>query len=407
MPPPPPDLPPARLAAQGAKVSRIVRCREYPFQARPVPGLAHLLSERDVVEVLNAAVPSTYRPSVGTLLHELKLWGPAFAFQKNMYGFWRTGAYVVETLLHDKLCVERTTFRDGSFLIESPYGVRVELLGVGADVNGRAEAHFGQLLKALGQANVASQTPVIPSSGRASTIDDLFQDAVLRYSHDHEPEFFACALAHWQSQAQWSNEFGEVFDFDQITNRLLDLPEGNGACAGCHVPYALVYILRLDEQQQVLSPEVRDAAMSRVKVIARMLEQRASPSGGWDKSWSGARAPSETSFGDALLDRLMVTGHHLEWIALAPTTLRPSHVAIGKSVNAIVADVKEFRSRGTPHWKTYPLITHAARAVSLIRCEDPFVLWNRWWQAGKLRSPVIAGRGTTHEEGGAEDPDMR
>jgi hypothetical protein len=86
----------------------------------------------------------------------------------------------------------------------------------------------GQLLKALAQANVSSTTLVTTASGKAGTVADIFQDAVMQFRLEKELEFMACSLALWLPAKSWTNQFGATFDFDDLF-RGSTVPSGEAA----------------------------------------------------------------------------------------------------------------------------------------------------------------------------------
>jgi hypothetical protein len=269
--------------------------------------------------------------------------------------------------------------------LDSPFGIRV-VQQRSADAEGyRAEAHFGQLLMVLGEADVPSDTQVTTASGHVGVVNDLYQDAVLRYSPDGELEFIACALAYWHPpQTTWLDQFGDEHNFDELLRRLISRPLGAGSCGGTHVPYAVVAILRVDDQYQIISSAMRQAARTWLITLGQLLEQRWSEAGGWDSKWASG-VEKTLMWGDDILDRITVTGHHLEWMALAPVDCRPSRIAIKRAAGALLSDIESLPPLRRRSFKTLLPASHAARALALLRCEDPFVVWSRYWKAGKLK----------------------
>lgn len=376
---------PARLAARGERISLMVKCRERPLKVLPTPGLANVVSEEALVSVLCRALPLWNPPSVPSAFHELKLWGRSAAFTKEMLGKERTGEFLVTTLLSDKLCRENTVKIGASYLLDSPFGIHPVLAGSDDAIEYRAEAHYGQLLMVLGEVGVPATTPVTTSSGRVGNVADIYQDAVMRFSLAHELEFIGCALAYWHPPHKtWKDQFGNEYSFDQLLSQLIALPLGKGACGGCHVPYTVVTILRVNEDFPILSNEVRDKARRWLTTLAQLLEYRLSASGGWDKSWSG-NSDARFIWGDDLLDRITATGHHLEWIALAPTGARPSDVTIERAVKALRQDVEALQPLAHRSFKTLLPVSHGARALALLRGDDPYSAWFKFWKSGRLK----------------------
>jgi hypothetical protein len=322
----------------------------------------------------------------------LKLWGAHSNFTDEMVGHSRSGAFTVETLLSDKACIANTTPGGMSFLLDSPYGIRVVEQGSLDSDETRGEGHFGQLLKALAEGDVPSAHAVTTASGRVGTIADLFQDAVLRFSFARELEFITCDLVYWLplGQRTWTNEYGSDVSFDDLMKELLARPYGKGACGGCHLPYAIVLILRLDEVSPVLSPSRRQEAISWLEGLAWHLETHQSSYGGWDRGWPG-ETPVRFMWGDPVLDRLTVTGHHLEWMALAPPQVLPSREVIRRAVNTIASDVAALNRIPGRSFKTLLPVAHAGRALVLLHGGDAFSLFSEAWRKGRIKIQRIGG----------------
>lgn len=170
----------ARLAARGETIPLLVRCRDKPIKVPPLAPVPSAVREEDAVTVLCAALPWWSPPTCPSAYHELKLWGPDCAFTREMIGVERTGRFLIETLCSDKACRANTVSVGGTYLLDSPFGIRVVLQGTADAVEYRAEAHYGQLLQILGEAGLPADDPITTSSGRVGSIRELYQDAVMR-----------------------------------------------------------------------------------------------------------------------------------------------------------------------------------------------------------------------------------
>lgn len=381
------EMCPARLAAHGKRLPLIVQCREHPVSISPHLELRGCVSHSDLVNVLSAAVPVWRPPTVAALIHELKLWGRDASFPSELLGgHERSSDSIIGALLSDKVCRSLVANGDaGSYLLDSPYGVRVTRSGSLDAVNHLAEGHFGQLLKALAEAGVPSTTPVTTASGQMASVSELFQDALLTYSPSQEQEFIACALARWlPPQRSWANEFDEQVSFDDVMQELLEIPQGKGACGGSHVAFAIVTLLRVEETFPILSRPLQQKGQQRLAGVSRILEQRELPEGGWDKSWSAEFQVNHIT-GDNWQDFITVTGHHLEWIALAPRALRPAEPVVRRATAALVREVSALTQVPSRSYKTELPAAHAARALCWLSGADPFETILTAWKVGELR----------------------
>lgn len=149
------------------------------------------------------------------------------------------------------------------------------------------------------------------------------------------------------------------------------------------MPYALAVISRVDEKYRLLSADVRRSLQQRLDSIIQILEKRQLSQGGWNSSWAGV-SDSRYLAGDDLLNRIMVTGHHLEWIAFAPKSSQLSKNMIRDAVKALRKDVTELQKRGRRLFKVEFPLCHAARALALLRGDDPFLVFKKNWDAKRF-----------------------
>ena len=378
-------LAPARLAARGERVPRLVQCREEPIRVFPSRQYSDIVEEDDLVAVLCGALPIWEPLIVPTAYHELRLWGREFRFTKEMLGAEVTGDFLVQTVLNDSACRANTTSEGGDYLLDSPFGIRVVRSGTEDIIEFRGEGHLGQLLMVLGVVGVPSKTQASTSAGHTGTVADIYQDAVFRFSTSDELEFIGCALALWHPpQKTWTDQYNVEHSFDELLDKLITIPHGRGSCGGCHVPYSVNLILRVDEQYRILSPEVRRRGKEWLDHLSRRLEMLEISGGGWDKSW-GLEQQIGRIYGDEVLDKITVTGHHLEWIALASTdVIIPAKEVLRRAVLALRRDVEALPLLSHRSFKSLLPVSHGALALALMRRADPFGSWVRSWKEGKV-----------------------
>ena len=285
---------------------------------------------------------------------------------------------MVETLLSDTLCADRTANEDirpgrgGSFLIDSPYGISVIQSGSYDAVEYRAEPHYGKLTQVMGEIGLPLATRVTTSSGRVGTLADVLQDTIMRFSWDRELEFIGSSLAFWlPPERSWTNQFGEKFTFDELVMKLLRRPLGEGCCCGCHVPYAVAMILRADGQHPVLSTRVRQLAFSWLRRVSETLEKNQLPDGGWERDW-GNTGQERLAYNDPALSRITLIGHHLEWMAFVPSEYRLPNKAIAKAVIRVEKEIDELPPLPYRSFKALLPCSHVARALCCCKGVDPF-----------------------------------
>ncbi len=371
-----PDIP-ARRATRGEKLPLLIKVREWPIQLEPISGLEDCVADEQLSKALRASLPLWHPPSVPSLVHELKLWGKDCVFTKEQVGGeGRTGKMMVETLLSDPLCAERTVKlgegKGGSYLIDSPYGIHPIQSGSYDAVEYRGEPHYGKLTMLMGLTNVPISTPVTSSSGHVGTLADVLQDTIMNFHWGQELEFIGCSLAYWlPPEKSWTNQFGETFTFDELMEHLLEQPLGKGCCGGCHAPYTVVTLLRVDsDYSPILSEKTRKHAEQWLKNVVVTLEQNQLPDGGWERDW-GKTGQDGVLYNDSILDRITIIGHHLEWFAVAPKKFRPSQGCTTKAVVAVTEQIDLLPPLQHRSFKTILPCSHAAKAFCLIKNVDP------------------------------------
>jgi hypothetical protein len=375
------DVTPARLVAQGKKLPFVIKARAWPIQLKPIHGLEDCVTDEQLAKALHASLPFWHPPSVPSLVHELKLWGKDSVFTKEQVGGeGRTGKMMVETLLSDSYCADRTVIlgegKGGSYLIDSPYGIHPIQSGSYDAVEYRAESHYGKITMLMGLTNIPLSSPVTSSSGNVGSLADILQDTVMNFHWGQELEFIGCSLAFWlPPENTWTNQFDETFTFDDLMERLLEQPLGKGCCGGCHVPYTVVTLLRVDaEHSPILSKKTRGLAEQWLKKVVATLEQNQLPDGGWERDW-GKTGQDGLVYDDQVLDRITIVGHHLEWIAMAPEEFRPSQKFIQDAVVSVTKQIDLLPPLYIRSFKTVLPCSHAAKAMCLMRNVDSFRIW--------------------------------
>ena len=74
-------------------------------------------------------------------------------------------------------------------------------------------------------------------------------------------------------------------------------------------------------------------------------------------------------------DKLLVTGHQLEWLALAPEQVQPPRETIVRAGQWITRTLLEIDQKELV--ETYGPYSHAARALCLWRSVEPMEAWKK------------------------------
>jgi hypothetical protein len=76
-----------------------------------------------------------------------------------------------------------------------------------------------------------------------------------------------------------------------------------------------------------------------------------------------------------LHDRLLVTGHQLEWLALAPEEVQPPRQTVIRAAQWLARTLVEMDQKELVD--SYGPYTHAARALCLWRSVEPAAAWKK------------------------------
>ncbi len=366
-----------------------IAVRYQPVQVRAWGGFESAVDNDALYYALDTSVPYSGQPTIAQLLHELRLWGAHSPFPviDDLVG--RSGMWTVGVLLDNSKCEEHVKFAEsfGGFLIRTRYGTRV-LTAADPGLNTvYAQGHYGQLLQVLAEVGAPLGQSVLDDGGERGTIEDLIRDAAARYSPKDEQEFTAVAFACWlEPGAEWMDRFGNSHTMDDVARALARTRIGDGTCYGGHLPYAMMMVLRVNELEPIIATETKEMLEARLKEFSRVLTRSQLGDGSWDYNWSG----NEESDSGALVstsqeyDRITCTGHHLEWIALAPPELRPADEVVTSAINALAKLLKNMPTKDEQSFKDMLPASHGARALSLLRNEEPYEFWEREF---KSRNP--------------------
>jgi hypothetical protein len=223
----------------------------------------------------------------------------------------------------------------------------------------QGDMHPHQSLAVLAELGCARDQP-IRVKGERHTVADVIRAALATFSWHEELEWTTISLAHYLPPvSHWVNQYGERFSFDEICTRLCAQPLGRGNCFGTHVCYALAVLLAADAQEPVLQETSREAAHVLLAQAAQELSRTQQADGGWPGVWCLSADPTVTM----PLTPLVVTGHSLEWLALAPEDIRVPASVLEKGCAFLLARIlEESSSRIATFYCPY---SHAGNALKL------------------------------------------
>ena len=137
--------------------------------------------------------------------------------------------------------------------------------------------------------------------------------------------------------AEWATKYGRKVSWAAITDELLDRWQRRNtakhACLGTHTLYVLAVMARVNAVTSLWSNRQRARVNLCLREAAGLLAATQRPDGHWDASWSD---PDALPADSAPATELLVTGHHLEWLAFRPEDRRPPADVIGAAGRFVV-----------------------------------------------------------------------
>jgi hypothetical protein len=210
------------------------------------------------------------------------------------------------------------------------------------------EQHPGQVLSALAEVGIPlTQTAI--SGHHTFCVSDLVDECADSFGFDEEIEWRSVALALYRPQMrEWKNRRDEVVSFDAIAKELLRRMRTRGsiehACWGTHSLYALAILLSVDATVPLWQDRsLRSQVDSMLRKVGERLAQSQLSDGSWDENWE---LPTLARDGTSMngWQRLLISGHHLEWLALVPSGLRPPDRVLRMAGEFILQTLFEVRS---------------------------------------------------------------
>lgn len=350
---------------------RVVPTRKTPLAIANTDDLSGVVSDDKVRGLLVRLVPCWHAFKLSYALHAFRLWGSAAEFPDDLFSMpYRSRVFSggsLQSLFFDYEEFHRILPLELPLFTITPNGIapRIDSRVHGSHAGGFA--HADDFLCACSELGLDCDTP-IRFMGGVSSLAALVQSSLLRFSLAQELEWSAEGLARYIAPINsWVNAAGESISFDAIALAMLGKPIGTGACCGTHIPYSLMSLLRIDAQCPILRRETSSAITEYFHALAHRLEQVQKVGGVWPFDWGEVTA--EITERDRLASDLVATSHHLEWIAIAPSNLRPSSSSIAKAIVGVLGEVSGmtvFEISGS-----YPWLSHLARALCLMKREEP------------------------------------
>jgi hypothetical protein len=348
--------------------------RDLPLRVSSLYDDPQLISDEELAGVLKQVQPRFSSPKLkpNFVEHALRIWGVDATFQDPKV---LSGAQLRDFLIdHGKFLAAWGDKMD-PLLIEEPGGVAIRW---GKEECG--SVHHDHWLACLTEAGIPLHEAIYTPSQHTKTINDALQQALRDFHVDErETEWSSMAFGLWLPPTkQWTTQDGRQMSFDLLGKRLLRGSKRFGVCHGTHRLYSMMLLIRLDDTYHILSPEVRDAGMARLREVRQLLIDSQFPDGHWPSNWELGAAAVENPVDEPLKNRVIATGHHLELLAIAPEELHPPRESIRKAARWAIdttlaktpAEIEQY----------YTFFSHVGGALALWRNTRPADFWRTWEQ---------------------------
>lgn len=329
-----------------------------------------VVTDFQLYQVLERMKPHRKPVHTNAWLHALRLWGPNAAFGDSAHV---DGAEIRDFLLNDAAFQQYAGNGAAPLFDMEENRVVIHPWFSWDDERDFASAHTDDVLATFGEIGLPLDTPLFTRRG-TTTVGAAVASSLARFHRKQlEYEWSAITYARYVFPVlAWTNQYGQRIDAKALIDELIDHPPREGVCAGTHRLEALVVLLAADDQCRALPWPLRHRILLHLAQTSARLAANQHADGYWTRDWG---ATSGTPEEDEIGGRILATGHHLEWQALAPQEVQLPRESIIRAAQWLVRAVTELDDRAID--AHYGPFTHAARALCLWRSRDPFEVWSR------------------------------
>jgi hypothetical protein len=351
---------------------RVIPSRTTPLVIEPLYDDPEVVSDRELADVLAKVQPRfpTSKLKPNYVEHALRTWSvrARFADPEVM-----SGEAMKEYLTDHGRFLASWGDEVNPLLSDQPAGVGVRW----GKVDG-GSVHHDHWLASLTEAGVSLDEPVFTPSRRGHTIGDVLQQALWDFRVDEvETEWSALAFGLWlPPQKSWQLRDGREVSFDVHADRLMRGDRNLGVCVGTHRVYSLMVLIRLDDQFPILSPPARDRVWKYLEWVRDAITAAQFPDGHWPSNWPDGAAAVAKPLVDELYKKVIATGHHLEWLAIAPQELHPPREHILKAADWVIGTTRGQLDSDIA--QRYTFFSHVGNCLALWRKTHPVDFWTAW-----------------------------
>jgi hypothetical protein len=329
-----------------------------------------IVTDQQLGDVLDRVKPAAKPGTTNNYIHALRLWGPQADFSDPSIP---SGQQLKGYLTDDRVFRSIAGEDAPPLLYRDRDGINVRSFDDRAEHQNSSSHHADDLLATLGEIGLSTDQPLHLREGDA-TVGDLLAASMRRFHLDRlEYEWSAIVYARYLFPLKhWRNSNGEKISLQALVEELISHPLDHGPCNGLHRLEALAVLYRADEQCHQLPPLTRMKMLAYMKQVSDLLVQSQTSEGYWNRRWPHGDAALEDQTA-TMFDKILVTGHHLEWLALAPDEVQPPRENIVRAGQWLARTLVELDEQAL--LEAYGPYSHAARALCLWKQVDPYEAW--------------------------------
>jgi hypothetical protein len=233
---------------------------------------------------------------------------------------------------------------------------------------GKRSEHRDQTLSTLAELRICLNDKIETREG-SRFIAELLATSISEFHLDQEEiSWTASAFASYlPPQTTWWNRYGEGFSFDALVQEMMSRKLNRESCRGLHLVMSLTNILKIDRESCILAPEIREGLTAYLQgKLADAVDSQLEV-GAWPPLWSrsGFSEINEYTPEDNNVNRVMVTGHMLEWFHMLPPDMKPPIDVVETGSSWVLGNLRSTPEVTVNH--DYCPYTHAVPSLYLAR----------------------------------------
>ena len=353
----------ARRVLQASDARALPTLLDTPRTVRPLYDNPLVVSDEQLLRVLRKLRPRNMgaKTKINHIDHALRFWGVEAKFNDPQFF---DGEDLRRVLTDNRRFLELFGKDTPPLLLDAERGVRVR-----TQEGGKSASHVDHTLTSLAEVGTPLDFPVYTPTQQTTyraILDQTLADFALNQT-EYEWTTMSFAL-YFAPHARFVSSEGQKIDFDLLARREMRQELPQGVCFANHRLYGLVLLLRIDDETPLLSKPMRAEVLAYLAEATQRLVRSQHADGYWDGNWPEVRKAGqegERTTGDAVSDRILATGHALEWWAMAPAELHPPRDTLARAGQWLVRAIDDLTPEKTEDYFTF--LSHAGRSLALWR----------------------------------------